>query len=343
MSAPPIAIKNAGLVTSVGLSAPATCAAIRAKISNASETRFIDSRGEWIMAHQVTLVQPWRGRTKLVKMAAMAIVECLASVPHEEWLRIPMLLVVAECERPGRLDGLDDRLLDDIQRELHARFSKRSTIVALGRVGVANAIAQARDLICEGKAPKAIVVATDSFLTWPTLSVYERAGRLLSAGNSNGFMPGEAAGALLLARPEKSPGEFVCTGIGFGREPAPIESAQPLRAEGLAQAIDAALVDAGIQLHDMNCRITDISGEEYYFKEAALAILRTLRGRRGSFDIWHPAECTGEVGAATGTTIIASAKAACDKHYAGGAKILAHMANDAGQRAALSLGCWMAA
>ncbi len=55
MPAPPIAIRSVGLVTSVGLSAPAACAAMRCKISNPSETRFIDSAGEWIMAHSVPL------------------------------------------------------------------------------------------------------------------------------------------------------------------------------------------------------------------------------------------------------------------------------------------------
>ena len=62
MSAPthgqPLAIGRTGLVTSVGLSAPAACAAIRAKLTNPSETRFIDSHGEWIMAHQVPLDAP---------------------------------------------------------------------------------------------------------------------------------------------------------------------------------------------------------------------------------------------------------------------------------------------
>ena len=43
MAERPIAIASIGLVTSVGLNAPATCAAIRAGISNASETRFIDA------------------------------------------------------------------------------------------------------------------------------------------------------------------------------------------------------------------------------------------------------------------------------------------------------------
>ena len=84
-------------------------------------------------------------------------------------------------------------------------------------------------------------------------------------------------------------------------------------------------------------RITDISGEQYYFKEAALALARTLRARKEEFDLWHPAECTGETGAAAGAAIIAQACAAAQKGYACGPQVLAHMANDAGQRAALCL------
>jgi hypothetical protein len=58
MAAEPIAVRATGLVTSVGLSAPAACAAMRCKLTNPSETRFIDSAGEWIMGHSVQLEKP---------------------------------------------------------------------------------------------------------------------------------------------------------------------------------------------------------------------------------------------------------------------------------------------
>src|SRR5215470_15294479 len=141
MPGQPIAILSTGLVTSVGLSAPAACAAIRAKVTNPSETRFIDSAGEWIMAHQVPLEKPWRGRAKLAQMAVIAIQECLAGIPREEWVKIPLLLCVAEHERPGRLHRLDDQLILDIRQELGARFAPESAIIAQGRAsaGVAHA------------------------------------------------------------------------------------------------------------------------------------------------------------------------------------------------------------
>lgn len=333
----PIAVLRTGLVTSVGLDAAASCAAFRAKLTNPTETRFIDSGGEWIMAHQVPLVQPWRGITKLAKMAAMAIDEALEGVPRNEWGRLPLILCVAETERPGRVAGLDNELFLRIQEELGIAFSSGSVILAQGRVGVAVAFAQARALMGSANVPRVLVAAADSLLPWPTLGHYDRQDRLLTGNNSNGFMPGEAAGALLVGKSEGRAGELLCTGIGLSRETASIDSGEPLRAEGLMQAIKAALADAGCEMHHMDFRITDNAGEQYYFKEAALAYSRTQRVRKDEFDIWHPAECTGEIGAASGATIVATAKAACDKQYACGPNILVHLANDGGQRAALCL------
>jgi 3-oxoacyl-[acyl-carrier-protein] synthase-1 len=336
MPAPPIAVRATGMVTSVGLSAPAACAAMRCKLTNPTETRFMDSAGEWIMGHAVPLEQPWRGLAKLSRMAVMAIEECLAPLAPEERTDLPLLLCVAERERPGRLDGLDDQLFLDIASALDLRFAATSRVIAQGRVGVAVALGHARRLIHEQGVPRVLVAATDSLLIWPTLSHYERADRLLTARNSNGFMPGEGAGALLIEAPARG-AQLLCTGIGFGVEKSQIDSGEPLRAEGMTNAIKAALADAGCQMHDLDFRITDVSGELYYFKEASLALSRTMRRRKPEFDFWHPAECTGEAGALAGIAIIGLADVACRKQFAPGGRILAHLANDAGQRAAATL------
>jgi 3-oxoacyl-[acyl-carrier-protein] synthase-1 len=266
-------------------------------------------------------------------MASMAMAEAFADIPGAERSDIPVLLCVAERERPGRLPGLDDRLLGDIGQETDMRLAPASAVIARGRVGVGVALLQARKLIHEHGHARVMIAATDGLLSWPTLRAYERRDRLLTARNSNGFMPGEAAGALLVGRPSGKP-ELVCVGIGFGMEPAPIDSEKPLRADGLTQAIRSALADAGCEMHHVDFRITDISGEQYYFKEASLALSRTLRARKPEFDLWHPAECIGESGAAAGAAILAVASAAYRKSYARGSCVLVHMANDAGERAA---------
>jgi 3-oxoacyl-[acyl-carrier-protein] synthase-1 len=337
MSSFPITIEGTGLVTAVGLSAPASCAAFRSKISNPSETRFKGVDGEWIVGHQVPLEQPWRGLTKLAKMAAMSIDEALRQLPRSEWSKLPLLLCVAEKDRPGRMPGLDEQLFLLIQKELGVTFADHSMVITQGRVSVAVAMAQARALISQGHCTRVLISAADSLLTWPTLKVYVEKDRLLSTRTSNGFMPGEGAGALLVAATQAMAIGLVCTGVGFAVEKAHIESEEPMRADGLSQAIKLALADAGAQMHDMDFRITDLSGEHYYFKEATLALSRILRVRKEEFDVWHPAECAGEAGAVSGIAVLVHAQFACKKGYAKGEQILAHMANDGGQRAALTL------
>jgi 3-oxoacyl-[acyl-carrier-protein] synthase I len=334
MSSLSCAILSTGLVTSVGLSAPAACAAIRAKMTNPTETRFNDSQGQPIMAHQVPLGRPWRGRTKLVKMAAMAIEECLAVVPREQWPSMPLVLCVAERDRPGRLEGLDDELFADIQHELQTEFAPQSLIVPHGRVSVGAALKHAREMLARARAPLVLVAGTDSLLSWPTLRAYESGERLLTEANSNGFMPGEGAGAVLVGPAGRS-GQLTLTGIGFAMEAATILTEDPLRGDGLTRAIQNGVLEAGCELDDIDFRISDVAGEQYYFKEAALALGRALKRRRESFDMWHPAECIGETGAAAGLACLAVAVMATRKRYAPGRAVLVHASADHGQRTAI--------
>src|SRR5215472_17385113 len=230
----PVSILASGMVTAVGLNAPSSCAAIRCAIDNFSETRFIDKGGEWIIGSQVPFEQPWRGLPKLVRMAAAAIRECLAHVDNVKPEMIPLLLCVAENERPGRLTGVDDRLFTDIEAELGVRFHTRSGVIARGRVAGALALAVARRLIYEERLPLCLIAGADSYLIGATLAAYEQNDRLLTSKNSNGFIPGEAGAAVLVGppHPTRAP-ELLCLGFGQAEEKATIDSDEPLRADGL--------------------------------------------------------------------------------------------------------------
>ena len=328
-----LAIKATGLVTSVGLSAPASCAAIRAKLSNAHETAFVDSLAEPIVAHEVPLEIPWRGRYRLIHLAALALEECAAGLDPEQLASIPLYLCVAETGRPGREAGLDDSLLAEIYDELRIEPVPQSEVLAMGRVGVAHALARCRAVIETGAARFALVVAVDSLLREETLDAYDGAQRLLTPGNSNGFLPGEGAGAILVG-PVGSQPELCCTGLGFATERSHIDADVPLRGDGLATAVRAALNEAACGLHDIDYRIADLSGEHYYFKEASLVVGRLLRAVRPEIDLWHPAECIGETGAVAGVAVLVVAEAAARKGYAPGRRVLAHLSADDGQRAA---------
>jgi len=245
---------------------------------------------------------------------------------------------VAEPERPGRLDGLDDALFASIEQEASLRFHQNlSRVIPQGRVSVTIALMHARQILESSSIRHVLIAACDSLLVGTTLAELDSNNRLLTAANSNGFVPGEAAGAVLVSRDELGESPIRCVGIGVARETATIVSDEPLRGEGLTQAVRNALHDASCAMHDVDFRITDNSGEHYYFKEAALLLSKTLRQRKEVFDIWHPADCIGEVGAAAGTAALAVAVMSARKGYSPGPSVLVHASGDSGTRAAFVL------
>jgi 3-oxoacyl-[acyl-carrier-protein] synthase-1 len=333
----PIAILATGMVTAVGLNAPAACAAIRCGLTNFAETCFMDSTGEWIVGSEVPLEQPWRGRAKLVHMVTPAIQECLDVVEGIDPSKIPLLLSVAEKERPGRIEGLDEHLLNEVSSELGTEFNPSSHIIPEGRVGGAIAIKKAEEMLYRHRMPYCIVAGVDSYLVARTLAEYEKRDRLLTPSNSNGFIPGEAGAAVLLGPPSASNSILKIAGIGFGSEKATIKSEEPLRADGLVQANTEAFAASGLSINDMDYRITDANGEQYKFKEGDLAVTRKLRDHKGAFDIWHPIDCIGEVGASIVPSILCVAEAAAGKGYSSGEKVLCHCGNDEVARASFIL------
>jgi len=330
-----LCVQAAGLVTAVGLDSRSTCAAIRCAIDNFQETRFIDRGGEWQIAAQVPWGTESGGRGKLIDMAARAVAEALAQAPGLDSAQLVLLLGIAEHERPGRLPNLDASLLRDLQASLGLRFHASSSVIPRGRVSGAVALLNARKLIYEQGHRHVLVAGVDSFLNALTLAAYDEADRLLTSQNSNGFIPGEGASAILLSAPIASDEpQLACIGLGFGVESATVTAERvALRAEGLTRALRNALTEANCSVEHFDCRLTDISGEQYYFKEAALLMSRNLRARKESFPLVHPADCIGECGAAIGPALLAIALTAARKKYAEGPNVLCHLGNDAGQRA----------
>jgi 3-oxoacyl-[acyl-carrier-protein] synthase-1 len=274
-----------------------------------------------------------------VHLVVPAIRECLAAVNGIPTEQIPLFLCVAEKDRPGRLSGLDDLLFDEVQKELNLNFHEKTAVISQGRVGGVSAVRQASVLLYHERLSYCIVAGVDTFLTAGTLAAMEEKERILTGTNSDGFIPGEAGAAVLLCQgSQKSDEQITINGVGFGKEEAYIDSGEPLRAEGLVQAIKEASETSGMSVADLDYRMTDANGEQYGFKEAALALTRTLRKRKEEFDIWHPVECIGEVGAAIVPVVLSVAMAAGKKGYARGNGVLCHFGNDDGQRAVMFLG-----
>jgi len=250
---------------------------------------------------------------------------------------LPILLCLSETSRPGRPADLDESILPDLEDEVGVTFSREySEILSLGRAGGLVALDRAQTLLIQGGVPQVLIAGVDSLLVARSLAWLEDQDRLLTDDNSNGVIPGEAAGCVLLERSSFAATDFACVGIGLGHEPVTIYSDGPFRADGLTNAVRAALDDARLDLADCSLRLTDISGEHYYFREAALALGRILR-REGCREIWHPAECIGEVGAAISPVLLGYASVAARKDYLPGSTLIVQSSSDEGVRAAVCL------
>jgi 3-oxoacyl-[acyl-carrier-protein] synthase I len=330
-----LALQSIGLICSVGSDASAVCAALRCGISNPSVTKFMGSDRQWLLAHQVHSQGAFTGNQRLVKMAGIAAAECMDRRPPSGRSEVPVVLCLADGQHLSRMHDLQAALLEEIERACRCRVDReKSSVVARGRPSVLIALDEAKRLILELGVELVLILAVDTLLTGSTLAWYVAQNRVLDSINSNGFIPGEAAGAVLVGRSRGEGGELVCLGNGSSLEAVTVDSEAPLRAAGLSSAITAALGQAGLKLEDIDYRIGDASGEHYYFKEAALAVGRIFRTRKQEFDLWLPAESVGEVGAAIGAIMLGVALTAAKKGYAKGPRVLVHASSDQGLRAA---------
>ncbi len=333
---PRLSIRAVGMASAVGLDAPASCAAIRARIDGFRETRFLARGGAWIVGAEVPLPEPWRGVPRFARLLEGPLGECLAALPGARLAELPLLLAVAEPERPGRLPDLERELAEELAAVAGGPLHPASRILARGRCGPAEAIGEASRLLAEGRVPAVLVASVDGYLLAPTLRAFDEHRRLLCEGNSDGFVPGEAAAALLLTGPDPKALLHVVS-AGFGREPAPIASGEPSRAEGLAAAFRQALAAAGITMAEVGWRLGTMSGEQFWFEEHELAVARLLRGRHAFQDLWHPADCIGETGAAALACCLALAFEAARKGWAPGDPMLVAASDEDGRCAALVL------
>jgi 3-oxoacyl-[acyl-carrier-protein] synthase-1 len=322
-------IASIGMVTSVGLDAPSACAAMRAGIDGFQETRFLSGPDEALIGAPVPLPRGWIGEKRFAHLAAGAVCEVLHEAPEARGQSV-VILCLPEESRPGRplrdVQMLKRRILEIAE----IPQSARSLSISHGRPSGLVALDQARRILAADEAPFVLIVGVDSYLTTHAVEHYMSRRRLLTLTNPDGFIPGEAAAAILCTK--AGPGGFKLFGLGLSREKSFINNEEdiPLRGDGIVEAYKGALQQTGIEMNKLGYRISDLIGEAYFFKQTALASIRLVRGHHGFQDLWSPAESLGNVGASVVPLMIGMAWTAARKGYSGGNPVLVEASNDAG-------------
>jgi 3-oxoacyl-[acyl-carrier-protein] synthase I len=327
-----LSLLASGMVTPVGYSAPSSCAAMRPALDGVCETRF-QIEGEWVRGGVVRFDDNIHGAEKLLRMTQMSIDECTTELPPGDPGDCMLLVCLAERERPGRTGELVQLLTQKLQ--LSPRFQAKVTLLESGAAGPVEALEQANSAIRSRLARFCVVAGVDSYLHASTLRAFHSQRRLLTRHNSDGFIPGEAAASILVSELRTQVGTLQLLGAGWGRELALRGAGIPQRGDGLAAAYQQAMEQAAVGFDQLDYRMSDITGEHFTFKEASLALARTMRIRKIAFDLQHPTQCTGRIGAAGLPLMLGVALASAKKQYAPGPGLLLHVSCDDGRRAAV--------
>jgi 3-oxoacyl-[acyl-carrier-protein] synthase I len=301
-----LAIIGYGMWTAAGHDGPASVAAMQAGVPGSKVVQLWDrTAGALLNGFQVGAHQWWSGETFLPELVIEVLRQCHAQTAKLDLdpQKLPILLTVAPRERPGRSDVMEQKLYNALQDQLGYDMPPGSGIHPGGRTGVAtllrNAQAQAASY------PVQIMIGVESFLQQKIVEHYIDHGRLLCGANSSGFIPGEAAAGVILARDDlvKAP-TLRIAGLGEGHEPdAPGD--QPA-VTGLTTAMRSALKAAKTEMFDIGAFFADLNGEHGKFKELSVATIRldrmppekTSRRPQNFIEHWNVVETIGEVGAA---------------------------------------------
>lgn len=344
MSAPQVHIIGLGAATPIGRSVWTSAAATRAGICGFNEHPYmIDTAGEPMRVARA----PWldvaiTGVERFCALLFPAIDEALATITNilaEQPVKIGLALALP-LSRPGQPQELTETILAAVKAsygELFRPIQHFAVGHAAGHLALDAAIKQFSARTLEA----CVVAGVDSYLEPETLEWIEECDQLHGGGplnNAWGFIPGEAASAVLVATEEfvwrnRLPSFGEVLSVGIGRETKLIKTDAVCIGEGLTQAFRAALsvLASGEQIHNVFC---DMNGEKYRADEYGFSTLRTKDHFRSATDFIAYADCWGDVGAAGVPLHIATAVISHKKRYSKGPFTFVWASSESGERGA---------
>lgn len=340
-----LAITGVNVITAIGQDAAMTAAAVRAGISRFSEFEdYLDGNGNPITVARIRGIED--DRDSVARMNATAA-RSLENLFNEYFLvgvrrpsRIHLFLGASSEERPG--PRYDERCRYPLQRiveewavnaELHA--------VPQGNASLHCAMIQVGQLLENDPAALCIIGGIDSLLGDSVLSWFEQDSRLksISYGCHQGLIAGEAVGFLVIEDPARArqanrPILACVTGLGQAEEPLPRDSKAMSRGTGLTDACRKALT--GGKEKEIRYIFGDLNGENFRALEWCMAESRSFKSRDQLSPLWTPANCYGDIGAASGVVLTAVAVQGFVRGWLKGPALI-FCSDDHGSRGALVL------
>jgi len=338
-----VQIVGVGACTALGADAPSTAAAVRAAIAGfADHPYMIDNAGDpMVVARASYLPESPNTVERFVALAIPAAKEALAPLTagKKQVTGIPLILGLPPG-RPGRPQNLDTEVTMRFKTELgDGTLLSATRAIPTGHAAGLAALEQAWRLIRSGEIEACLVGGVDSYEDADTLEWLDNLEQLHSNTNKWGFIPGEGAGFVLLSSPQFAEkyklhplGEVLAAALA--REPNLIKTDTVCVGEGLSAAVKQTLEAMPNQNAPIHQTLCDLNGERYRADEFGYTLTRTGSRFADPGEYAAPADCWGDVGAASGPLHIGLAVAAGQKGYDMGPNTLVWASSEAGERAA---------
>lgn len=335
-----ICIVGLGARTSVGASVQAMAAAVRGGISGLSlHPRFVDQGREPVSFACDPELDP---ELPLVeRMAAMVHASTDEALTSAASITPDGCLLALPESRAGLPADLESMLAG--MQALHLKLSRDAVrTLPRGHAGGLMALQAAAQWVARGDFQAVLVVGVDSYHDAQTMRSLELHRRLKCSQIRGGFPPGEAAGACLLVRKPvaERAGLQVLAKIRAAAtavEPNPLRGTEPCVGAGLTAAIASATQGLRLPQEEIAMTYCDLNGERFRNEEFAFAQLRTQDAFVDANNYFSPADCWGDVGAASGPLYVALAAASKQRGYARGPLSLLWAGSDSGYRSAVTL------
>lgn len=301
-----------GAMTSVGLTAAATAAAVRAGISGmAAHPILLDKEGEpMVVCASPELSSEQKTLERCLALALPAATEALTPLLDDSKgsPEISLLLSLPEISSVRSAD-----IGKEFAEQLSSALAQKVNIQEVafhcqGHAGGFNCMQQAIALINSGKSQLCLIGGVDSYLETETLESLDGMDLLHSESTIWGFCPGEAAGFCLISSRQWAYRLGLSTAVELviaasAEEINPITSDRVCIGQGLSDVFNRTLSHLPEQCK-VDRVICDINGEPYRGDEYGFAIARTNGYFADEVDHSTPADCWGDVGSASGPLFV---------------------------------------
>lgn len=334
-------VAGVGARTPVGTNAISASAAVRAGIAAFVEHPYmVDKSGNRMkVALDALLNGEIVGYERFLRIGVPAAREALARLSRVKGPRSLSVIIGLPEARPGLPGDLGAKVDGGFKTALQSDFDRvEITILNTGHSSALMALEEGRSRINSGAAEFCLVGGIDSYLDPETLEWLDEGNQLHSETNSWGFIPGEASGFCLLCS-ERTAERFGLSvparilAVATARELNLIKSDAVCVGEGLTAAIKQVLqvLPKETKIDDMIC---DLNGEPYRADEFGYSIVRVSERLTNGSDFLTPADCWGDVGAASGALFVILAAVAGMRGGLKGRHTLVFASSESGSRCA---------